>query len=169
MVGRRSSVVSIVAAGAAMAVGLSSSSAAPKPQTISLLEVDTSFVGIGGFSTTSNVPPAVGQGFVSTGLLYKWAGVKKGAPAGQVRVVCTVTSVKLSGQTGSVSTQCEVSFLLPGGVIQISGPLNLTAQTNTLPVVGGTGAYAGAEGVVGHRTIGGQNSNNSADVIRLTN
>ena len=169
MVARRFSVSLIVAAVAVMAVGLGSSSAAPKPQTISLLEVDTAFVGTGGYSATSTAPPAVGQGFVSTGLLYKWAGVKKGAPAGQIRVVCTVTSVNISGQTGSVSTQCEVSFLLAGGVIQISGPLSLFARTNTLPVVGGTGAYVGAQGVVSHRSIGGGNSNKAADVIHLTN
>jgi Dirigent-like protein len=169
MVGRRFAVVSTVAAVAVMAVGFGYSSAAPKPQTISLLEVDTSFVGTGGFPTTSNAPPAVGQGFVSNGVLYKWAGVKKGPAVGNARVVCTVTSVNLTSTGGSAWTHCDVALSLPGGVIEVSGPLNLTAGTNTLPVVGGTGAYVGAQGVVSHRNIGGENSSKAADVIHLTN
>jgi Dirigent-like protein len=167
MVGRRFALCSAIAVIAAMAVGDVSSSAAPKPQTISLLEVDTSFVGTGGFSTTGSSPPAVGQGFVSTGVLYKWAGAKKGAPAGRAQVVCAVTSVKISASL--VWMHCDVSVFLSRGVIEVSGPLSLTTESNTVPVVGGTGAYVGAQGTVTHRNIDGQNSNKSIDVIRLTN
>ena len=169
MVGKRFVLSSLVAAVAVMAVGAGSLSAAPKPQTISLLEVDNSFVGLGGFSTTSNAPPSVGQGFVTTGVLYKWAGVKKGAPVGNVRALCTVTSVTITNNGGSIWTHCDVSLSLPAGTIEVSGPLNLAAAANNVPVVGGNGAYVGAQGVVTHRNIGSQDSNNSADVIHLTN
>ena len=60
-------------------------------------------------------------------------------------------------------------FFLPSGVIALSGPLNLTAVSGDVPVVGGNGAYVGAQGVVNHRNIGGENSNTSADVIHITN
>ena len=168
MSGKRHALVVVIAAAVVM-VGAAVSSAAPKPQTISLLEVDNSFVGTGGFPTTSNAPPAVGQGFVSTGVLYRWAGTKKGAAYGNIRVVCTVTSVNLTSTGGSLWTSCDVSFFLPGGVIALSGPLNLTAASSSVPVVGGNGAYVGAQGVVNHRNIGGENSSTSADVIHITN
>ncbi len=168
MSGKRHALVVVIAAAMVM-VGAAVSSAAPKPQTISLLEVDNSFVGTGGFPTTSNAPPAVGQGFVSTGVLYRWAGTKKGAAYGNIRVVCTVTSVNLTSTGGSLWTSCDVSFFLPGGVIALSGPLNLTAASSSVPVVGGNGAYLGAQGVVNHRNIGGENSSTSADVIHITN
>ena len=151
-----------------LALGAVSASAAPKAQTISLFETDSVFVGTGGFPT-GNAPPAVGQGFVTTGTLYKSAGGKQGAPVGHVRVVCTVTSVTLMQNSGTVWTQCEVSLFLPGGVIEGSGPLSLSNPTNYVPVTGGTGAYVGAQGIVKHKAIGGQNSNRSIDVIDIIN
>ena len=168
MSGKRRALV-VVFAAAVVIFGATVSSAAPKPQTISLLEVDNSFVGTGGFPTSGNAAPAVGQGFVTTGVLYRWAGAKKGAAYGNIRVVCTVTSVNLTAAGGSIWTSCDVSFFLPGGVIALSGPLNLAAASDNVPVVGGNGAYVGAQGVVNHRNIGGENSNTAADVIHITN
>ncbi len=150
-------------------MGVVSASAAPKPQTMSFLEVDSVFVGTGGFPSTGNAPPAVGQGFVSDGAMYKWAGAKQGTPVGHVRVVCTVTSVNLTSTSGTAWTQCEVSLFLPGGVIEVAGPLSLTAPANSIPIVGGTGAYVGAQGYVNHKNIGGQNSNKSVNIIHFTN
>ena len=162
--------LSLVVGVAVMVIGIgSSAAAAPKPQAISLLEIDNSLVGLGGFSTTSNAPPTVGQGFVTTGVLYKWAGVKKGAAVGNVRALCTVTSVNVTNTGGSIWTHCDVALALPAGTIEVSGSLNLAAAANDVPIVGGTGAYVGAQGVVTHRNIGNESSNNSADVIHLTN
>jgi hypothetical protein len=151
-----------------LAVGVTSASAAPGPQTMSFVETDTVFVGTGGFPT-SNAPPAVGEGFVTDGTLSKWAGTTKGAGVGHVRVVCTVTSVNLTTSAGTVWTQCQVSLFLPAGVIEVSGPLSLSAPSNELPIVGGTGAYVGAQGYVTHRSIGGQNSNRSVNLLHITN
>ena len=154
MVAKRLVVLTAFAALVGMAVGVATSSAAPTPQTISVLEVDTSFTGTGGFPISSNAPPAVGQGFITSGVLYKWAGRTKGAPVGTIRVVCTVTTVNLTSSGGTAWTHCDASLFLPGGVIEANGPLNLTAGTNNVPVVGGTGAYVGAQGVVVHKNIG---------------
>ena len=76
MAGKRLVVMAVLAAVATM-VTTATSSGAPKPQTISLLEVDYPIVGIGGFPTEFNEPPSVGQGFVVRGMLYKWAGTKR--------------------------------------------------------------------------------------------
>ncbi len=168
MAGKRLVVIAVLAAVATM-VTTATSSAAPKPQTISLLEVDNPIVGIGGFPTEFNEPPSAGQGFVITGILYKWAGTKKGAPVGNARGVCTVTGVNLTNTGGTIWAHCDVALSLPSGLVEVSGPLNLAAQTNNVPVVGGNSAYVGAQGYVQHRNIGPQDSNNSSDVIHITN
>ncbi len=169
MDGKRLMAMAVFAALTVM-VTAAAASAAPKPQTISLLEIDNSFVGIGGFPTTNTgAPPAVGQGFVTTGVLYRWAGTKKGAPVGNARAVCTVTGVNLTNTGGTIWTHCDVALSLPTGLIEVSGPLNLIAQTNNVPIVGGNSAYVGAQGYVTHKNIGPESSNNSSDVIHITN
>jgi Dirigent-like protein len=168
MAGKRLVVMAVLAAAATM-VTMATSAAAAKPQTISLLEVDNPVVGIGGFPTAFNEPPSAGQGFVVTGILYKWAGTKKGAPVGNARGVCTVTSVNLTNTGGTIWTHCDVALSLPTGLIEVSGPLNLVAQANNVPIVGGNSAYVGAQGYVTHKNIGPESSNNSSDVIHITN
>jgi hypothetical protein len=165
----KSLMVMVVFAAAVVMVGAAASSAAPKPQTISLLEIDNPIVGTGGFPTGFNAPPSAGQGFIVTGVLYKWAGTKKGAPVGNIRAVCTVTSVNLTNTGGAIWTHCDVALSLPSGVIEASGPLNIAGAANNVPVVGGNSTYVGAQGYVNHRNIGPQDSNNSSDVIHITN
>jgi hypothetical protein len=152
-----------------LAAGVASASATPKPETMSLLENDTVLVGTGGFPTTGNAAPSVGQGLITDGVLYKSVGGKQGAAVGHVRVVCTITSVNLTKTSGTVWAQCAVSFFLPGGVIAIAGPLSLGAPANGVPIVGGTGAYVGAQGYVNHSNVGGENSTKSVNVVHITN
>ena len=135
-------------------INLASASAAPKPQTISFLEVNTSFIGIGGYNGASNAPPAPGQGFGFTSTLFKWAGAKKGVPLGHDQVLCTVLSEDLS--TGSVQAQCAATNFFPGGTIQLAGSTNFANPVTNVAVVGGTGIYAGAEGTATIRNIGGR-------------
>jgi hypothetical protein len=150
-------------------LGASALSAAPKPQTISLFEMDTAFYPTGGWNADSNVPPAIGQGFVSNGTYYKWAGTKRGAAVGSLQVACTVTTPVTFTQTGGTGwLHCDATAFLPGGKIEASGPLSFTARTNTLPVVGGTGQYVAAQGYVKTTNIGGGDSSTSADVIHIT-
>jgi hypothetical protein len=166
--GKRLLSVCVVAAVFAIA-GVVSSTAAPAPHTIRLLEVDTTFIPTGGWDAGSNAPPAVGQGFVSTGVFYKWAGTQRGAAVGHLQILCTVTVALTFTDTGATGWfHCDVTAFLPGGKIEVSGPLNLGLQTNKLPVVGGTGKYVGAKGYVATRDIGGDDSDTSADVIHIT-
>lgn len=134
--------------------------AAVKPQTINLLEVSSSFVGIGGLDTTFSSPPKVGQGFVSGSDLYTWNGRKRGAHAGTVWVVCTFTKITSNGAW----EVCTGAALLPKGQITVSGSILQGAQFD-VPIVGGTGIYTGARGYVRVRDLGG---GRSADTIVIT-
>ena len=88
---------------------------AAKPQTFSLLEVSTSFVGSGGFDAFGNTPPKIGQGFVLASDYYKWNGTKRGARAGSLNVVCTFVD------TQAGKTICTAAASLSGGRITASG------------------------------------------------
>jgi hypothetical protein len=154
-------VAGAVSAGSFAAVG------APRPQTLSFLEVQNTFVGIGGWNPTGNSPPVAGQGFTFTSTLFKWAGTKKGAALGHDQVVCMATYVDLS--VGSVRLQCNATVSLPGGGIQLAGPSNFANPVTNVAVVGGTGAYAGAQGAARITSLAGGNSNNSAYILRITN
>jgi hypothetical protein len=164
---RFATAVSVVAS--VVILGASAVAAAQKPQTISLFEMDTAFYPTGGWDANSNNPPAVGQGFVSNGTYYKWAGTKRGAAVGRLQVTCTATTAVTFTSAGPNGWfHCDATAFLPGGKIEVSGPLSFSAKTNTLPVVGGTGQYVGAQGYVKTTNIGSEDSNTSADVIYLT-
>ena len=141
------------------------SGAAVKPQTISLLEVEGSFVGTGGLDENFDKPPTAGQGFVLESDFYKWNGTKRGKHAGTLEVVCTFT--KINVEQFAASLICTGAALLPGGQITIAGRIK-EANLFDIPIVGGTGIYAGARGYVRVKNIGGENSNNSADTIVIT-
>lgn len=164
MVAKRLGVAFLCAIGLVLTAGLGSASATPTPQNISLFEMDTADIGTGG-AFTGNAPPKPGEGFISTGNYYKWAGTKKGSLFGHLQVDCTIVSITATGG----EAQCTATAFFPGGDIEASGPLNFSAHTNKLPVVGGTGIYVGAQGYVATTNIGGGDSNTSADVIHITN
>ena len=167
MAGRRLGLFTTFAIALVLSAGVASSSATPKPQTLSFLEINTTFAGIGGFNPMSEAPPSAGQGLTFTSTLFKWAGTKKGAPLGHDQVVCTVTNVDVTAQ--SVQLQCSATVFLPGGGIQLAGSTNFANPVTHAAVVGGTGIYAGAQGTALIRGIGGENSNASSYVLRITN
>ena len=135
---------------------------AAKPQTFSLLEVSTSFVGSGGFDAFGNSPPKIGQGFILASDYYKWNGTKRGAPAGSLNVVCTFVDVNAG------KTVCTAAASLAGGRITAAG-LIPDGPKFQLPIVGGTGAYTGAKGYVEvTNNIGGQDTNKSNDKFVIT-
>jgi len=150
---------------AALVAAVATSAAAVKPQTINLLDVERSFVGTGGLDTTFNNPPKDGQGFVLVNDLYKWNGTKRGKHVGTLHAVCTFTAV--GDEDGEAMEVCIGAALLPRGQIALAGVIK---QSNLfdVPIVGGTGAYAGARGYVRVKSIGGDNSSNSADTILIT-
>ena len=138
------------------------SAAAVKPQTINLLEVSTSFVGTGGLDESFSSPPKVGQGFVIGSDFYKWKGTKRGARYGTLEVVCTFTKVGV--KPGQESDFCSGAALLPGGQIALAGVIKQSKRFD-VPIVGGTGVYAGARGYVQVKEI---SDNNSADTFVIT-
>lgn len=148
----------LVAVSGVVAAGAAAHAAAR--QTISLLEVDTSFAPIGGYNLSSDAPPAPGQGITFAGTLYRWAGTSRGAAAGHVQAVCTVSS--------PATAICEGLITLPSGTLALLGPANFNGGPGEVSVVGGSGAYVGAQGYMASRDLGGPNSNRSADVIHLT-
>jgi hypothetical protein len=152
-----------VVIGLLTAVG--SAGGAVRPQRISLLEVEASFVGTGGFNTTGTVPPAPGQGFVISSDLYRWKGVSRGAHAGTLHAVCTFTDVNRAARVAH--TVCTGVASLPAGQILVSGIVG-EANRFVLPIAGGTGAYTGAKGFVRIKNIGGEDSSTSADIFVIT-
>src|SRR5262245_34356569 len=99
---------------------VAAAAASVKPQTFSLLEVDTSFVPIGGWDEMSNAPPAIGQGFAFGGILYKWAGARRGKAAGRIAAMCT--------RATNTHFLCNGSLFLPGGVIELQAPVSLRGE-----------------------------------------
>ena len=145
-----------------LAVGVVSSSAAVKPQTLSLMEVDTSFAGTGGYNATGNAPPSAGQGITFSGTLYKWAGSKRGAAVGHLLVLCTAT-------TSDPEALCNAVASLPSGTIDLLGTANLNSgSVKAIGIVGGTGSYVGAQGYLTSKNIGNPNGGISADLFHLT-
>jgi hypothetical protein len=155
---RLGAVVSVAVLGGLTAAG--SPAAAAKPQTLKVLEVVTSFVGTGGFSATGHSPPAVGQGVLITGSLYKLKGRHRGQRYGAARVECTFTN----STGGSV---CTAVASLPAGKLVVSGlaPGNPT-KPYMLPILGGSRRYSGAKGHIQVKPIG--NSNKAALTIVIT-
>jgi hypothetical protein len=144
-----------------VAVGAGYAAPAKPMQTISLLEVDTSFAGTGGYSASGSAGPSPGQGITFAGTLYRWSKSKRGAAVGHVQAVCTVTSAR-------GTAVCEGLISLPSGTIALLGAANPGGKATDIPVVGGTGAYAGADGYLHSVNIGGKDSTESADIIHLT-
>lgn len=124
--------------------------------TISFLEIQTTFGG----TVSGNEPPKPGDRFWFHSEFYKWKGAKRGAHIGHVDTLGTFL--------GSSSNLVQITAVayLPGGTISVLGNAG-NGRVITLAVVGGTGAYATARGEVSIRNIGGQNSNTSADTVRL--
>jgi hypothetical protein len=151
-------VVGAVAATLAVVVG--PATAAGKPQTISVLAIDT-FTGIEGYTPGSATMPTIGSGYVGYGTVYKWAGLRRGARIGSIRILCTFTSAGVDPSASSMF--CNTTLFLPRGQLEFS---RFTSQAPVvdLPVVGGTGAYAHACGYVRVDRIG---VNKFADTLHL--
>jgi hypothetical protein len=142
-------------------LGAASGSAAPKPMIIiSLFERDTSEA----FSGASSRAPKPNDWFSSTGNYYNWSGSLTKHPFGHLKVKCTIVALTATGG----SAQCSATASFPGGAVTAVGPLDLSAQTNRLPIVAGTGKYVGAHGYLATTNIGGAHSNHAADVFHIT-
>jgi Allene oxide cyclase barrel like domain len=158
-------VLFVLPAALAVLVVLSSpASALTKPQTFSLLSVESGAESqIGGFGFQRE--PVPGDRFAFTDQLFKWAGAKRGAHLGRVAGLCTFTRVT----PPTFGAHCAASFLLPAGQIYVGGfvsfpdgPLDFD-----VPVLGGTGRYSNARGFVHIRDLGNGESGKSNNEFHL--
>jgi hypothetical protein len=100
-----------------------------------------------------------GDEFVFRGKLFDTSGKRVGSDG----VSCLLLQVTRKRQTAN----CTAAIFLPDGKISVVGGVHFHggAQTFTLPVVGGTGAYVGAQGTLVIKQL---NSNKSDLTITLT-
>lgn len=137
-----------------------SGTAVAKPQSFSLLGLPESFVPVSGFP--EGAAPEVGAVAIITERLHQWDGRKPGPRAGRTEILCTVT-----GRGGHSSpAYCTAAYSLPAGRIVVAGFSRFPAGAGiTIPVVGGTGAYANARGYVRVRDLPGFKTNNEFHLL----
>jgi hypothetical protein len=127
-----------------------------------VLEISESFLPMGDF--TFDRDPRSGEQFGFVDGLYRWDNTKKGARIGRVEVVLTfLTDFNAKGQAKS---HIYAQAFLPGGSLVIEGNSVIREGPSkfVLPIVGGSGKYAGAGGEVVIRDLGGDKS---ADIFRI--
>jgi hypothetical protein len=158
--------LALVATGISLAV-VTPASALTKPQVFNLLEVSGRDVNLGpGTGFDENGPPTLGNRFAIASTLYKWAGRKRGARVGRLDGLCTVTKLDVAARSATVF--CDATIYLPAGQLVAVATLNFSERsgpTFQVPIVGGTGAYAGARGFVKVTSLG--DSDNSNDEFHL--
>jgi hypothetical protein len=148
-----------IAATALMPVAASAASSASGPGkptvVLQFLDVTT------GYSATfpDNRAPRFGDQFAFHDKIYRWNGPKRGALIGHADITAVVIGPNLS--------RLSAVAYLPGGTLVVFGDNSLSARSQKLSVIGGTGIYATARGELTARNIGGDNSNNTAITARL--
>jgi hypothetical protein len=149
--------VTVTAAG--LVFGVSAGAAADQARVVSLLSVQQggSLIDI---DRSGGGGPTFGDQYIFTDGLYRWAGRKRGKRIGTTHGIATITSPTTAFFTGTMS--------LPGGQIQGAGYFSFTARVETIIVLGGTGRYSNAGGEITITKLGGEDSNNSSFIIRLT-
>ena len=163
---RQYGLVLAVLAVLAAALGASGASGLSSPKTFSLLDISSNDVQpINGF--TFNRAPQGGDAFAIKDTLYKWAGTKKGAPAGRVQGIGTFITGFGPDFTQNATVLFMAQAFLQGGSILVEGYATQRANGPskfTLPIIGGTGIYANARGTVTVRDLGdGQGNNSNVD------
>jgi hypothetical protein len=149
-----------------VAVSVSAASALDKPRTFSLLEVEGTFVRLGGWAQSER-PPVGGDQFTTTGTLYRWSGPNgKGPRVGRNRVLLTFLSGFGANLTRRVPVFVIAQVYLPDGTLLVEGygtiPPGAPAKLK-LPVIGGTGVYANARGYLAVRNLRGGESRSRLD------
>jgi dirigent-like protein len=96
---------------------------------------------------------------VGTADLYRWAGSRRGARIGRMQLICVLAT----SRTGN----CAGSFVLPGGTIRTQGYVDFDDRVDEVAVIGGTGAFVGAQGTLISEQLGGPASGRAVGTIRL--
>jgi hypothetical protein len=151
-----------------LGIAAASAAAADRARTLRLLEIDESDASVYlGFDFQRM--PRPGDQFAFKSGLYKWAGGKRGARVGRDEGHCTLIRVAGDEQHLSVDAHCAASFFLPGGTVVAEAVLSLREGPlkADIPIVGGTGSYAGARGVLHLRDLGGGDVGHTSLTFRL--
>jgi Allene oxide cyclase barrel like domain len=143
----------------AVAVWAASASAIGSPRVFSLLSVQSQrqLPPIGGFTFQHH--PQGGDSVQFQDDLYRWAGNKRGARAGRDHGMVTFL---VNNRAAGASVFGTVQFYLQSGTILVEGIFHFPGSGParfTLPIVGGTGGYAGVRGYVNVRDLGDGNQN----------
>lgn len=149
---------------AVFVLGAAAAPAKESGRVIRFIEVDNDRTGRF-IDADKNNRASFGDSFAGNLVLYAWAEEGgRGKRIGHAKVMCTFA--------GSSGAFCQGTFFLPGGTI-VGQSYTRLEDTIKIPVVGGTGAYAGARGTFTSKQIrdtrdaDGNFVSISADVIRL--
>jgi hypothetical protein len=96
--------------------------------------------------------------------LYAWNGATKGARLGHSESTMTFMT-KMGAQGATVSISGEL--FVPGGAFLVEGLGHVGSGPShfTLPIVGGTGTYAGARGTLQLDDLSGHRSPNTVQLL----
>jgi hypothetical protein len=146
----------------AAAVTAAQATGAGGPATLSLLDV--SVRSTPAFDAAQG-DPRPGDRVFLTDALYTWHGVHRGARAGSI--ASTLTFMSAFGR-GGATVDLAGQLFLHGGSLRVEGVVQVLPGPNhfVLPIVGGTGHYAGARGTVDLKDIG-TSGDRSALIVHL--
>jgi hypothetical protein len=132
------------------------------PQALHLLDVSESATPV--FRTQG--PPRAGDRVFAVDGLYAWAGAQRGARVGHVDA--TLTFMTGFGAHGA-KVDVDGQLFLPGGSIAVGGIARFSEGPSrfSLPVVGGTGRYAGARGSLSVHDITSNGDKSAFDIQLL--
>ena len=141
---------------------LAAQASAAEPTT--LRYVDVSVAATPAFDAGTGAPRP-GDRVYLRDALYRWDGAKRGARAGRIEAALTfMSSFGPQGATAEISGQ----LFLVGGSIRVDGVVRISGGPSRfdLPILGGTGRYAGARGVLHSRDLAAD-GDRSALTLRL--
>lgn len=138
--------LSVIAAAALVAGGVSPAFASARPQVFSLVDVSESEVPLDPGASFENDFPTPGARFAFTDGLYRWAGRRRGARVGRLEGLCTVTKVDRAALAATM--YCTATAFLPAGKILVAAHVRFSEEAGpfTVIILGGSGRYAGARG-----------------------
>jgi hypothetical protein len=143
--------VSLLAAAAAL-------SATGGPKTIRFLQVSKpAYVRL--IDHNGNRQRDPGDTYVSFADLYHWEGSRRGGRLGRMLLIC-ILATRTTGN-------CIGSFVLRGGTIRTQGYVDFDDRIDEVAVIGGTGAFVGAQGTLISQQLGGPTSGRAVGTIRL--
>lgn len=147
---------------AVVALGGGGAGAAGTPQ---VLHLDLSETSTPAFDAGTGEPRPGDRVFLKDGL-YAWKGAKRGARVGSVD--STLTFMSTFGARGA-TVEVSGQMFLHGGSLRVEGIGRVGPGPNrfTLPIVGGTGSYAGARGTVELRDLGSSGDKSVLDIHLL--